>query len=132
MLAAEKSNQSMAAQTACVFFRQALKVVESAHIPLDPDKYRRIHQGLASASVDIGEINTALENYRKAKEVCQIHGMLAHEMEILVGISLARYFTFTPAEREEAIRFYEGEIARAREWEIKRPKVKYYRLRDYF
>jgi tetratricopeptide (TPR) repeat protein len=115
MLAAEKSNQSMAAQTACVFFRQALNVVESAHIPLDPDKYRRIHQGLASASVDIGEINTALENYGKAIKVCQIHGMVAHEMDILVGISLARYFTFAPMERREAISFYEGGIARAKE-----------------
>ena len=66
MLAAEKSNQNKAAQAACEFFRQALKVVESAHISLDPEKHRRIHQGLASASVDIGDINTALENYRKA------------------------------------------------------------------
>ncbi len=113
MLAAEKSNQSMAAQTACVFFNQALKVVESAHISLDPDKDRRIHQGLASASVDIGDINIALENCRKAMDVCRKHGMVAHEMEILVGLGVTRFFTFM--EREEAIRFYEEEIARARE-----------------
>jgi class 3 adenylate cyclase/tetratricopeptide (TPR) repeat protein len=113
LLAAEKSNQSMAAQTAYEFFRQTLKVVESAHISLDPDKDRRIHQGLASASVDIGEINTALENYRKAMDVCQKHGMVAHEMEILVGVGLARFFT--SMEHEEAIRFYEKGIGRARE-----------------
>jgi tetratricopeptide (TPR) repeat protein len=113
MLAAEKSNQSMAAQTACVFFKQALKIVESAHISLDPDKDRRIHQGLASASVDIGDINAALENCGKAMDVCRKHGMVAHEMEILVGLGVTRFFTFM--EREEAIRFYEEEIARARE-----------------
>jgi predicted ATPase len=44
LLAGEKSNQSIAAQTACALFSQALKVVESAHISLSPDKYRRIHQ----------------------------------------------------------------------------------------
>jgi class 3 adenylate cyclase/tetratricopeptide (TPR) repeat protein len=113
MLAAEKSNQSMAAQTAYGFFRQAIKMAESAHISLDPDKDRRIHQGLASASVDIGEINIALEHYRKAADVCQKHGMVAHEMEILVEVGLAKFFTVM--EREEAIRFYEEGIARVRE-----------------
>ena len=113
MLAAEKSNQNKAAQAACEFFRQALKVAESAHISLDPDKDRRIHQGLASASVDIGDIISALENYRKAMEVCQKHGVIADEMEILMEIGWARWFTLM--EREEAIRSYEEEIARARE-----------------
>jgi len=113
MLAGEKSNQNKAVQTACEFFRQALKVVESTHISLDPDKERRIHQGLASASVDIGDIKTALDNYRKTMEVCQKHGVIADEMEILVEIGWARWFT--PMERGEAIRSYEEGIARARE-----------------
>jgi len=113
LLAAEKSNQNKAAQAACEFFRQALKVVEDAHISLNPDKDRRIHQGLASASIDIGDINTALENYRKAMEVCQKHGMIADEMEILVEFAWAKWFT--PMTREETIRSYEEGIARARE-----------------
>jgi class 3 adenylate cyclase/tetratricopeptide (TPR) repeat protein len=113
MLAAEKSNQNKAAQAACEFFRQALKVVDSAHISLDPDKDRRIYQGLASASVDIGDINTALEKYRKAMEVCQKHGMIAHEMEILAEFAWAKWFT--PMKREEAIKSYEEGITRARE-----------------
>jgi class 3 adenylate cyclase/tetratricopeptide (TPR) repeat protein len=113
MLAAEKSNQNKAAQAACEFFKQALKVVESAHISLDPEKDRRIHQGLASASVDIGDINTALENYRKAMEACQKHGMIADEMEILVGFAGTRWLT--PMKPEEVIRSYEEGIARARE-----------------
>jgi tetratricopeptide (TPR) repeat protein len=113
MLAAEKSNQNKAAQAACEFFRQALKVVEGAHISLDPDKERRIHQGLASASVDIGDINSALENYRKAIEVCQKHGLIADEMEILVEIGWARWFT--PMTRDETIRSYDEEILRAKE-----------------
>jgi tetratricopeptide (TPR) repeat protein len=113
MLAAEKSNHNKAAQAACEFFRQALKVVESTHISLDPDKERRIHQGLASASIDIGDINTALENYRKAMEVCQKYGMITDEIEILVEIAWAKWFT--PMERNEAIRSYEEKIARTRE-----------------
>jgi tetratricopeptide (TPR) repeat protein len=113
ILAGEKSNQSKAVQAACEFFRQALKVVEGAHISLDPEKERRIHQGLASASVDIGDINTALENYRKAMEVCQKHGMITDEMEILAEFAWAKLFT--PRTREEAIRSYEEGIVRARE-----------------
>ncbi len=113
MLAAEKSNQNKAAQAAFEFFREALRVVEGARISLDQDKERRIHQGLASACVDIGDINTALENYRKAMEVCQKHGVIADEMEILVEIGWARWFT--PMERGEAIKSYEEGIARARE-----------------
>jgi tetratricopeptide (TPR) repeat protein len=113
MLAGEKSNQNKAVQTACEFFRQALKVVESTHISLDPDKERRIHQGLASASVDIGDINTALENYRKAMQVSRKHGLIADEMEILVEIGWARWFT--PMTRDETIRSYDEEILRAKE-----------------
>jgi class 3 adenylate cyclase/tetratricopeptide (TPR) repeat protein len=113
MLAGEKSNKNKAVQTACEFFRQALRVVENSHMSLDPDKDKRIHQGLASASVDIGDINAALENYGKAMEVCQRYGVIADEMEILVEIGWARWFT--PMTREEAIRSYEEEISRARE-----------------
>ena len=113
LLAAEKSNQSMAAQTAFVFFTKALKIIENAHVSLDPDKYRRIHQGLASASVDVSDINTALEHYEKALEVCQKHGMVAHEMQILFEVGIARFYM--SIEREESIRFYDRGIARARE-----------------
>jgi len=113
MLAAEKSNQNKAAQAACEFFGEALKVVEGAHISLDPEKERRIHQGLASASVDIGDINSALENYRKAIDVCQKNGMIKDEMEILAEFAWAKWFT--PMTREDAIRSYEAGIARARE-----------------
>jgi len=113
VLAAEKSNQNKAAQAACEFFREALKVIESAHTSLDPDKERRIHQGLASASVDTGDINTALENYRKAIEVCQKHGVITDEMEILPEIAWAK--AFTTMKQEEVIRSYEEGIARAKE-----------------
>jgi class 3 adenylate cyclase/tetratricopeptide (TPR) repeat protein len=113
ILAGEKSNQNKAVQAAYEFFGQALKVVESAHRSLDPDKDKRIHQGLASASFDIGDISTALENYRKAMEVCQKHGMIKDEMEILGEFGWAK--VFTPMTPEEAIRSYGEGIARARE-----------------
>ena len=113
LLAGEKSNQSMAAQAACEFFKQALELVESAHIALNPDKERRIYQGLASGSTAVGDINTALDMYRKAIEVCQKHGMIAHEMENLAELAMARWFTSMT--REEAIRSYEEGILRVRE-----------------
>ena len=113
MLAGEKANQNKAAQAACEFFRQALKIVDSAHISLDPEKDRRIHQGLALASVDIGDINTALEMYRKAIELCQEHGLIAHEIENLTGFVATKWFT--PMNREELIRSSEEGITRAKE-----------------
>jgi class 3 adenylate cyclase/tetratricopeptide (TPR) repeat protein len=113
ILAGEKSNQNKAVQVAYDFFRQALKVVESAHISLDPEKERRIHQGLASVSVDIGDINTGVENYKKALEVCRKNGMIAHEMENLMEFAWAKWFT--PMKREEVIKFCEEGMARARE-----------------
>jgi tetratricopeptide (TPR) repeat protein len=112
LLAAEKSNQSMAAQTACVFFQQALTVAAGAHLSLDPDKYRRIHQGLASASVEVGDTARALEHYGKAMDVCQKHGMVAHEMQILFEVGIARFYM--AREREESLRFYDQGIVRAR------------------
>jgi class 3 adenylate cyclase/tetratricopeptide (TPR) repeat protein len=117
MLAGEKSNQNKAAQAAYEFFKQALRMVEGAHFSLDPEKDRRIHQGLASASVDIGDINTALEKYRKAMEICQKHGMIANEMEILPEFAWTKFWTSMT--REEAIGVYEEGIARAREAEDK-------------
>ena len=113
VLAGEKSNQNKAAQAACGFFKQALEVVESAHIALNPDKERRIRQGLASASVDIGDIDTALDMYRKAIEVCQEHGMIPHEMENLAELAWARFFA--PMESEEVLRSYERGISRAKD-----------------
>jgi tetratricopeptide (TPR) repeat protein len=113
MLAGEKSNQNKAAQAACEFFRQALKVAESADVSLDPEKERRIHKGLAAASIDIGDINTALENYIKALEICQKHRMIADEMEILADFAWAKWFTYMT--REEAIRSLGEGITRARE-----------------
>jgi tetratricopeptide (TPR) repeat protein len=113
ILAGEKSNQNKAVQAAYDFFRQAMKVVESAHISLDPEKERRTHHGLASASVDIGDIDTGLENYEKALEVCQKHGMIAREMKILTGFAWAKWFTTMT--REEVIKFCDEGMARARE-----------------
>jgi class 3 adenylate cyclase/tetratricopeptide (TPR) repeat protein len=113
MLAGEKSNQNKAPQAAYDFFRLALKVVDSAHISLDPEKDRRIHQGLASAGVNIGDVNTALEMYRKAIEICRKHGMIAHEMENLMGFAATKWFTHM--NREEAVRSYEEGITRAKQ-----------------
>jgi len=54
-------------------------------------------------------------------EVCQKHGMITDEMEILAEFAWAKWFT--PMKREEAIKSYEEGIARAREVGLKRQRV---------
>ena len=113
MLAGEKSNESMAAQTASTFFTQALKIADRTHFSLDPDDHRRIHHGLAAASVEIGDMSAALEHYGKAIDVCRKHGMIDHEMQVLFEVGVAKFFT--AGEGKETMRFYDEAIARARE-----------------
>ncbi len=112
ILAGEKSNQNKSVQAACDFFKQALKTAEDSHILLDPGKDRRIHEGLAPASVETGDIQAALDHYSRALDICRRHGMVADEMENLTGFAWAKWFT--RMSREEAIKSYEEGIARAR------------------
>jgi tetratricopeptide (TPR) repeat protein len=74
-----------------------------------------VHQGLASASQDIGDIDTALKEYKKSVEISRQHGMIDYEMSSLVGLAWTMWWTPVRTMKDEVIRFYEEGIRRARE-----------------
>jgi len=115
VLAGEKSRQNMAAKTACEFFRKVLEVAERENVSLDPETQVRVHQGRAAASHEIGDIDTALEEYRKAIKICRGHGMIDYEMENLAELAWTMWFTPIKTMKDEVVRFHEEGIARARE-----------------
>jgi predicted ATPase len=95
ILAGEKSKQNSAARAACEFFGKALEMAESARVALDPETQVRVHQGLAVASQDIGDIDTALKEYKKSVEISRQHGMIDHEMDGLDGLAWTMWWTRT-------------------------------------
>ncbi|MFH1242125.1 MAG: adenylate/guanylate cyclase domain-containing protein [Pseudomonadota bacterium] len=115
ILAGEKSNQNSASQSACEFFSKAFELIESASIVIDPETEVRAHQGMAQASQDIGDIDTALREYRRALEISQRHNMIDREMNILSELALTMWWTPVAAIKDEVVRFFESGIARARE-----------------
>jgi tetratricopeptide (TPR) repeat protein len=115
ILAAEKSNRNNAARAACEFYSSAFEAAEGAGIVLDPETEVRSHQGLASASQDVGDIDTALAEYKKNIEMTRRHGLINYEMASLSGLAWTLWWTPIAAMKGEAIRFYEDAIARARE-----------------
>jgi class 3 adenylate cyclase/tetratricopeptide (TPR) repeat protein len=115
VLAGEKSKQNKAAQAAHEFFGKVLEVAGNANVSLDPETEMRVRQGRAAASHEIGDIHTALEEYRNAIRICQRHGMIDHEMESLAELAWTMWFTPVKAKQGEVIRFYDEAIARARE-----------------
>jgi class 3 adenylate cyclase/tetratricopeptide (TPR) repeat protein len=115
MLAGEKSNSNSASQAAREFFRRALEAAASAHITLDPETEVRVHQGLGSASRDIGDIDMAVAEYREAVLISRRHRMVEYEMDNLAELAWAMWWTPVRAMNEEVLGFYEEAIARARE-----------------
>jgi tetratricopeptide (TPR) repeat protein len=115
MLAAEKSKKNKAAHAACEFFRNIFEVAERENISLDPEIKVRVHQGLASSSHDIGDINTALEEYRKALSICREKGMIDIEMDNLAELAWTLWFTPIKSMKDEVIRVHREAIARAQE-----------------
>jgi class 3 adenylate cyclase/tetratricopeptide (TPR) repeat protein len=115
ILAGEKSNRNCASQAACDFFGKAFEVVQRARIALDPETEVRAHQGLAAASQDIGDIDTALAEGKKGVEVSRRHGMIDNEMKSLPELAWTMWWTPIEAMQDEVIRFYDEGIARAQE-----------------
>jgi class 3 adenylate cyclase/tetratricopeptide (TPR) repeat protein len=115
ILAAEKSNQNSAARAACELFSKAFEVAEGAGMVLDPETEVRSRQGLAAASQDVGDIDTASAEYRKSIEMTRRHGLIDYEMAGLSGLAWTMWWAPIATMKDEVIRFYEEAIARARE-----------------
>jgi class 3 adenylate cyclase/tetratricopeptide (TPR) repeat protein len=115
ILAGEKSNRNGAARAACEFFRKASEILESANITPDSETRVRVHRGLGLASQDIGDIDTALAEYKEGVEISRQHGLIEHEMSSLAGLAWAMWWTPISTMKGDVIKFFEEAIARARE-----------------
>jgi hypothetical protein len=72
----------------------------------------RVRHGLGTASRAVGDVDTAVEELKKAVEISRQWGMTDQEMESLV--QQAASIVFTGADLEQALRFYDDAAARAR------------------
>ena len=115
ILAGEKSNGNSAVRAACEFFKKAFEIIESASITLDSETKVRVHQGLGSASQAIGDIDTALAEYKEGVEISRRHGLIEHEMSSLAGLAWAMWWTPISTMKDDVIKFFEEAILRARE-----------------
>jgi len=115
ILAGEKSNGNGAARAACEFFRKAFEILENANITLDSETRVRVHRGLGLASQDIGDIDTALAEYKEGVEISRRHVLIEHEMSSLAGLAWAMWWTPISTMKDDVITFFEQAIARAKE-----------------
>lgn len=115
ILAGEKSKKNKAAHAACEFYGKVFEVAKNANVSLDPETEVRVRQGLAASNHDIGDINTAMEEYKKAIKICREEDFVAREMDILAELAWTMWFTPIKSMKDEVIYFHEEAIARARE-----------------
>jgi tetratricopeptide (TPR) repeat protein len=115
ILAGEKANQNNAVQAASEFFKKALEASENSSISLDPETEVRVRQGLAESSYGLGDIDTALEEYKKVVATTRKHNMVDHEMGNLSELAMVMWMSPITIMKDQAIRFFEEGIARARE-----------------
>jgi class 3 adenylate cyclase/tetratricopeptide (TPR) repeat protein len=112
ILAGEKSVKNGAAQAACDFFDEALKVAENQNILIEADTKARVHLGLAEGSFQIGAIGKCAEQSRIAAELSRQYGMIDYERDSLSWLANVMHMWPVKAEAEKS---YEEGLARARE-----------------
>jgi class 3 adenylate cyclase/tetratricopeptide (TPR) repeat protein len=113
VLAGEKSNRDNAVQSARVFLKGALDLSQAYKVSLEPSLEVRVRLGLGTASGSIGDVDTTMEELKKAVEISQKWGLTEQEMEGLVG-QAATIIGFSGADLEQAIRFYDEAMVRTR------------------
>jgi tetratricopeptide (TPR) repeat protein len=113
ILAGGKSWENRAAQAAYEFNAKAFKVAEGAKLSLDPGTASLAHFRKGAASFETGNIDEALEELGKAAEISRRHGLVEIEKDSLAF--LATTVMISSMKGEEALRFFEQAIARARD-----------------
>jgi tetratricopeptide (TPR) repeat protein len=113
LLAGEKSHIQLAAQTTCEFFEKALHIADREHIELEPEVEANAYRAMSFARHDMGDIQQAMNEAGKAATIYRRHGIVEGELENL-GVQAALTWFLSPPE-DEASRFFEKCIARARE-----------------
>jgi class 3 adenylate cyclase/tetratricopeptide (TPR) repeat protein len=112
LLAGEKSNRLHAVHAAHEFFGNALELAKNEVMSFDPETKVRLHHGKALSCYAMGDVAEAAEEFQKAIELCQSHGLVNYERSSLQKfLPLMQY----NSNKEEAEKAYQGGIARARE-----------------
>jgi class 3 adenylate cyclase/tetratricopeptide (TPR) repeat protein len=93
VLAGEKSHRSQAAHTTVEFYTRALKQIEKADRPADPDLMMQIRKGLADSLHGMGKIEEGYENYQEAIQLARESGDQPKLLDILSGIPFLIYNT---------------------------------------
>ena len=112
ILAGEKSNRDNAVQSARIFLKGALDLSQAYQVSLEPTIEARVRHGLGTASRAIGDVDTAVEELKKAVEISRQWGMTEQEMDSLT--QQAATIIFSEDDLEQAIGFYDGALARTR------------------
>jgi len=112
ILAGEKSNRDNAVQSARIFLKGALNLSQVYQVSLEPPVEARVRLGLGTASRAIGDVDTAVEELKKAVEISRQWGMTEKEMEGLVEQAVT--IVFSGADLEQTLQFYDDTVARTR------------------
>ncbi len=92
--------------------KSALDLSQIHQVSLEPPIEARVRQGLGTASRAIGDVDTAVEELKKAVKISRQYGLAEQEMESL--IEQAAIIVFSGADLEQAMRFYDDALARTR------------------
>jgi tetratricopeptide (TPR) repeat protein len=112
-LAGEKSAKNLAAQAAYAFFSRALELLKQRDVTVNPEKEIIARNGLASASMEMGDIETAVAEYQRAINISRKTGLVDYEMGNLVELSWATYYQLGTS--GDTLGFFDKAIARAKE-----------------
>ncbi len=104
VLAGEKSNKQHAVRAASDFFAKALELSENSNLALDAETTIRLHSGQARASLNIGDILTAIERHRKVFRLSQLHGMTRYERKSLTALAYMTYMFTTKSEAQKILK----------------------------
>ncbi|MGD8521781.1 MAG: adenylate/guanylate cyclase domain-containing protein [Desulfobacterales bacterium] len=104
ILAGEKSNASNAVQAADQFFQKARELMEGSNIELNPKAKVRLYRGMARASLNIGDIDTAADGFRRVIDISRRHGMLEHERKGMIGLTSMMFMWPKRIEAEQTMK----------------------------
>ncbi len=112
ILAGEKSNRNYSVRSANEYLQKALELMQRENIEVHAEKKVRLYLGHARASLNIGDIDSAVDGFKKVIEISRRHGMKGNEKKGLSSLTSITYMVPVRIEAEQPLK--EG-IAWARE-----------------
>jgi len=104
ILAAEKSNKHNAVLAADAFFKEAIELINTSNIELDPEQQLRLYRGQARAGLNIGDIDTAALGYKRVIDISRRHGLQDDERKGLIGLTSMMFMWPQRAEAEQILK----------------------------